>query len=124
LPIRTYGQALRLIEFTSNPSFSESGTIKNYLNKFGDQIKPGPFKMNEHQVKAHWDEEANLWWSESDDVPGLCVEALTFEELENRLSDLIPELLILNNIVEASDNKPIRFCVLAEKCSTVTMRSA
>jgi hypothetical protein len=80
--------------------------------------------MNEHQVKAHWDEEANLWWSESDDVPGLCVEALTFEELENRLSDLIPELLILNNIVEASDNKPIRFCVLAEKCSTVTMRSA
>ncbi len=80
--------------------------------------------MNEYQVKAHWDEEAKVWWSESDDVPGLCVEALTFEELEKRLSDLIPDLLILNNIIDESDNKPIRFCVLAEKYSTVTMRAA
>lgn len=65
--------------------------------------------MNEYQVKAHWDEEAKVWWSESDDVPGLCVEALTFEELEKRLSDLIPDLLILNHIIEESDNRPIRF---------------
>lgn len=80
--------------------------------------------MHEYQVKAHWDEEAKVWWSESDDIPGLCVEALTFEELEKHLSDLIPDLLILNNIIEESDNKPIRFCVLAEKYSTVTMRAA
>jgi len=80
--------------------------------------------MNEYQVKAHWDEEAKVWWSESNDVPGLCVEALTFEELEKRLSDLIPDLLILNHIIEESDNKPIRFCVLAEKYSTATMRAA
>ena len=63
--------------------------------------------MNEYQVKAHWDEEAKVWWSESDDVPGLCVEALTFEELEKRLSGLIPESLILNHIIEESDNKQI-----------------
>ncbi len=47
--------------------------------------------MNEYQVKAHWDEEAKVWWSESDDIPGLCVEALTFEELEKCLSDLIAD---------------------------------
>jgi hypothetical protein len=35
--------------------------------------------MNEYQVKAHWYEEAKVRWSESDDVPGLCVEALTFD---------------------------------------------
>ena len=40
--------------------------------------------MKEYQVKAHWDEDAKVWWSESDEVPGLCVEALTFEELEKR----------------------------------------
>jgi predicted RNase H-like HicB family nuclease len=80
--------------------------------------------MNEYQVKAHWDEDVNVWWSESDDVPGLCVEAPTFEELEKRLAELIPELLVLNDIIKESDNKPIRFCVLAEKYSTVTMRAA
>jgi hypothetical protein len=41
-------------------------------------------------------------------LPGLCVEALTFEELEKRLSDLIPGLLILNHIIEESGNKPIQ----------------
>jgi hypothetical protein len=71
-------------------------------------------------VKAHWDEDAKVWWSESDDDPGLCVEASTFEELEKRLAELVPELLILNDIIKESDNKPIRFCVLAEKYSTVT----
>ena len=35
--------------------------------------------MNEFQVKAHWDEEAKVWWGESNDVPGLCVEAFTFD---------------------------------------------
>ena len=24
--------------------------------------------MNEYQVKAHWDEEAKVWWSESDEL--------------------------------------------------------
>lgn len=80
--------------------------------------------MNEYQVKAHWDEDAKVWWSESDDVPGLCVEASTFEELEKRLAELIPELLILNDRIKESDNQPIRFCVLAEKYSTVTTRAA
>ncbi len=80
--------------------------------------------MNEYQVKAHWDEDAKVWWSESDDVPGLCIEALTFEELEKRLAELIPELLILNDIIKESDNKSIRFCVFAGKYSTVTMRTA
>lgn len=80
--------------------------------------------MNEYQVKAHWDEDAKVWWSESDDVPGLCVEAATFEELEQCLAELIPELLILNNIINETDNKSIRFCVLAEKYNTVVMRAA
>ena len=63
--------------------------------------------VNEFHVKAHWDEEAKVWWGESDDIPGLCVEAFTFEELENRLSDLIPDFLILNHIMEETDNKPV-----------------
>ena len=39
--------------------------------------------MNEYQVKAQWDKEAKVWRSESDDVAGFCVEALTFKNWKN-----------------------------------------
>ncbi|MFH7025041.1 MAG: DUF1902 domain-containing protein [Heteroscytonema crispum UTEX LB 1556] len=50
-------------------------------------------------VKAFWDSEAKVWIATSEDVPGLVTEAETIELLTQKLRDMIPELIVLNNIV-------------------------
>ena len=49
-------------------------------------------------VTAQWDNEADVWVAESDDVPGLVTEAENPRELVRKLSRLIPELLALNEV--------------------------
>jgi predicted RNase H-like HicB family nuclease len=50
-------------------------------------------------IRAEWDEEAMVWVATSDDVPGLATEAVTMEELIQKLKVMIPELLMANNNV-------------------------
>jgi len=45
------------------------------------------------EVQAQWDPEAEVWWAESADLPGLVSEAPTLEALINRVSLAIPDLL-------------------------------
>jgi predicted RNase H-like HicB family nuclease len=52
--------------------------------------------MDVYHVRAHWDEEACVWWAESDEVPGLATEAPTFEQLDENVRSIAPELLALN----------------------------
>lgn len=47
-------------------------------------------------VHARWDDEAQVWVAESDDLPGLVAEASTVEDLLEKLSVLVPELAELN----------------------------
>ena len=47
-------------------------------------------------VLAHWDSEAQVWWAESNDVPGLVAEATAHDKLIEELKQIIPELLDLN----------------------------
>jgi predicted RNase H-like HicB family nuclease len=47
-------------------------------------------------VKAQWDDEAEVWVAESDDIPGLITEAETMEYLIKKLKILIPELIAAN----------------------------
>ena len=54
--------------------------------------------MIEYHVSAFWDDEVKVWVGISEDVPGLCVEACTLEELMQAAGELIPELLILNGV--------------------------
>jgi hypothetical protein len=51
---------------------------------------------NVYRVRAHWDADANVWWAESDDVPGLASEAPTFDQLDESVRSIAPELLFLN----------------------------
>ena len=57
--------------------------------------------MDEHAftVRGTWDAEAGTWIASSDDVPGLCCEAATFEELADVVLTLVPELLVANGVV-------------------------
>jgi predicted RNase H-like HicB family nuclease len=49
--------------------------------------------MKRFVVNAFWDEEAQVWVADSADVPGLCTEAATVEQLSQKLEVMIPELL-------------------------------
>jgi len=47
-------------------------------------------------VKLVWDNEADVWITESDDVPGLLLESPSFDELVERVRKAAPEMLELN----------------------------
>jgi predicted RNase H-like HicB family nuclease len=47
-------------------------------------------------VSVNYDPEANGWWAESDDVPGLVTEAPTWEGLIERVVAVVPELMEAN----------------------------
>ena len=44
-------------------------------------------------VKAARDADAGVWFVETSDIPGLCIEAKTIEEMINKLPDAIADLL-------------------------------
>ena len=47
------------------------------------------------KVSAIWDSEAKVFTSQSD-IPGLVIEADTFEEFVSLVEDLAPEVLAVN----------------------------
>jgi len=47
-------------------------------------------------VKLVWDNEANVWITESDDIPGLFLESPSFDALIARVRKAAPEMLELN----------------------------
>jgi hypothetical protein len=44
-------------------------------------------------VKATFDEEAGVWFTESDDLPGLRIEGASVDDLITKLPDAISDLL-------------------------------
>jgi hypothetical protein len=49
-------------------------------------------------VHAAWDAAANRWIADSEDTPGLSVEAETLEELQEKVARQLPALLGSNVI--------------------------
>lgn len=47
-------------------------------------------------VKFIWDDEAQVWITDSNDVPGLFLESESFDELIEKVRAAAPELLFLN----------------------------
>lgn len=47
-------------------------------------------------INVKWDGEAKVWWAESNDIPGLVSEALTFPDLVQNVLAVAPELIELN----------------------------
>lgn len=50
-----------------------------------------------YSVTAHWDDEAKVFYSESD-IIGLHIEAKTIEEFEDVMMDVAPGLVIANHV--------------------------
>ena len=61
------------------------------------------------RVKAFWDAESKVWVATSEDVPGLATEADNLEALSSKLREMIPELMILNEIISESFSGSISF---------------
>jgi predicted RNase H-like HicB family nuclease len=59
-----------------------------------------------YTVNCAWDAEAHVWYVESSDVPGLATEAPTLEEMERKLTTMIPELLELNTELRPDTSVP------------------
>ena len=68
--------------------------------------------MTPLEIHAQWDDEARVWYATSEDVPGLCVEAGTFDDLVKVAAELTPELLELNHVEIA---EPVSLRITAER---------
>ena len=68
-----------------------------------------------YKIEAFWDNDARVWVAESEDVPGLITEADTIESLTEKLKQMIPELLQLNNIVTSSYAGDIGFELISHR---------
>lgn len=62
-----------------------------------------------YDIRAQWDREAEVWIATSDDVPGLCCEADTFDSLVEEVVSVAPDLLIGNQVVVAAGEVILRF---------------
>lgn len=51
-----------------------------------------------YRIDADWDEAAELWIVFSADVPGPCAKAASLEALISVVVDLVPELLVANDM--------------------------
>jgi Domain of unknown function (DUF1902) len=51
-----------------------------------------------YTVRARWDEASKSWWTDGEDIPGLCCQAASFDELVEIVLGLAPELLCNNGI--------------------------
>jgi predicted RNase H-like HicB family nuclease len=64
------------------------------------------------EIRAQWDDEAQVWVATSDDVPGLATEAPSIEALVERLRAIIPELMALNRDIIG---QPFEFHITSER---------
>ena len=58
------------------------------------------------QVNALWDAEASVWVAISENVLRLATEAEFFDELQQKLRSIVPELLMLNQAISADSSSP------------------
>ena len=67
-----------------------------------------PVTNRTFRVRALWDAEAKVFYSESD-IVGLHVEAPTFEEFEAVLMEVAPDLIVANHMAGVDfDATPLR----------------
>ena len=76
-------------------------------------------------VRAHWDDEPQVWVASSVHLPGLVTEAETLELLEAKLWVLVPKLLELNGALPGGGDGPVQVPVQirAERRDMIRLRA-
>ena len=73
--------------------------------------------MKSITVTARWDPDSHSWWTDGDDVPGLCCQGQTFEELSEAVFALAPDLLVANG--GAREGEQVEIVLTAEQRKTI-----
>lgn len=73
-------------------------------------------------VTARWDAKSRTWWTDGDDVPGLCCQGGTFEELSDAVFALAPDLLVANGAAQQGER--IEIVLTAEQRKTIEAAAA
>ena len=73
-------------------------------------------------VTARWDPESRTWWTDGEDVSGLCCEGRSFEELSDAVFGLAAELLVANGA--AREGEQVEIVLSAEQRKTVAAAAA
>ena len=80
-------------------------------------------KQTLFQVNAFWDADSAVWVATSEDIPGLATEANSFDALQRKLRVLVPELLMLNQIIPEDYKGAVSFELTSHKQETIEMAS-
>ena len=86
--------------------YGQSVQRRTYMSKI-------PEMQKSYYIKALWDAQANVWYSESD-IPGLVIEAYTLGEFEKLMMELAPEMLA-ENVGVHDVNVPFDFQVFERR---------
>ena len=78
--------------------------------------------MRSITVTARWDPESRTWWTDGEDVPGLCCEGRSFEELSEAVYALAPDLLVANGA--ASAGQELEIVLIGEQRRTIAAAAA
>jgi hypothetical protein len=73
-------------------------------------------------VTARWDAESHTWRTDGDDVPGLCCQGHTFEELSDAVFALAPDLLVANGA--ARQGEQVEIVLTADQRKTIEVAAA
>ncbi len=82
--------------YTQLPIPERTPSMTHSLNGLNRYTVAAMLSTKDIQVTAFWDDEAEVWVAQSEQVPGLSTEADTLEKLLEKLETLVPELLELN----------------------------
>jgi hypothetical protein len=74
-------------------------------------------------VKATFDEEAGVWFTESADLPGLRIEADTLESIQQKLPGAILDLLEACDGDDGEDRHEVPVELIAHASSRVRLRA-
>lgn len=69
-------------------------------------------------VRARWDDASRTWWTDGEDIPGLCCQASSFEELADLVFSMAPDLLRANGLAPTDGAVDVPIRVIAEREGT------
>jgi predicted RNase H-like HicB family nuclease len=71
------------------------------------------------KIESYWDEESEVWVASSDEIPGLSTEADTIEALMQKLRNIVPELLLLNQIIQSDEVNAISIEIVSHRQESI-----
>jgi hypothetical protein len=78
--------------------------------------------MSLYIVKASFDTEADVWFVDHTDIPGLATEATSFEELCRKIEVMASELLEANGLETGAVEVPIE--IIAHTTTKLSLSAA